>query len=108
MTTERFGIVKFRGQAVTVLGQDLRPGDVAPEFYVQTLDWAPFSGLANTVGKVRIITALPSLDTEVCDRETRRFNQEAAVLGKDIVILSTAPTCLSRRNAGAARPVWIK
>ena len=87
MTTERFGIIKFRGQDVTVLGKDLKPGDVAPEFTVQTLDWAPFNGLADTQGKVRIITALLSLETDVCDRETRRFNQEAASLGKDIVIL---------------------
>lgn len=42
MTTERFGIVKFRGQAVTVLRPDLKPGDVAPEFSVQTLDWSPY------------------------------------------------------------------
>jgi thiol peroxidase len=87
MTTERFGIIKFRGQAVTVLGQDLKPGDVAPEFSVQTLDWLSYNGLANTPGKVRIIAAVPSLDTEVCDRETRRFNQEAAALSKDIAIL---------------------
>lgn len=87
MTTERFGIIKFRGQDVTVLGKDLKPGDVAPEFTVQTLDWAPFKGLAGTQGKVRIITTLLSMETDVCDRETKRFNQEAASLGKDIVIL---------------------
>ncbi len=87
MTTERFGIVKFRGQDVTVIGEDLKPGDVAPEFTVQSLDWAPFNGLANTQGKIRIITALLSMETDVCDRETRRFNQEAASLGKDIIIL---------------------
>ena len=87
MTTGRFGIVKFRGQPVTVLGPDLKPGDLAPEFSVQTLDWTSFNGLADTPGKVRLIAALPSLDTEVCDRETRRFNQEASALSKDIVIL---------------------
>ncbi len=87
MTTERFGIIKFRGKEVTVLGPDLKPGDAAPEFSVQTLDWTSFNGLADTSGRVRIIAAVPSLDTEVCDRETRRFNQEAAALGKDIVIL---------------------
>ncbi|GEM_PF-6262654 len=37
MTTERFGLVKFRGQEVTVLGEDLKPGDPAPDFVVQTL-----------------------------------------------------------------------
>jgi thiol peroxidase len=104
MTTERFGIVNFRGQAVTVLGPDLKPGDVAPEFSVQTLDWAEFNGLANTLGKVRIITAVLSLDTEVCDRETHRFNQEAAALSRDISILviSTDLPYAQKRWCGAA------
>jgi thiol peroxidase len=87
MTTERFGIIKFKGKESTVIGPDLKPGDTAPEFSVQTLDWAVFNGLADTQGKVRIISAVLSLDTEVCDRETRRFNVEAASLGKDIAIL---------------------
>jgi thiol peroxidase len=87
MTQERFGIVKFKGQDVTVIGADLKPGQAAPEFTVQSLDWAPFNGLADTQGKVRIISAVLSLDTDVCDRETRRFNQEAAALSKNIAIL---------------------
>jgi thiol peroxidase len=87
MTTERFGIVKFKGKEVTVIGPDLKPGDTAPEFPVQTLDWATFNGLADTQGKVRIISAVLSLDTDVCDRETRRFNMEAASLSKDVAIL---------------------
>ena len=87
MTLERFGIIKFRGQEVTVLGADLKPGEAAPEFLVQNSEWSPFHGLADTQGKVRIISSVLSLETETCDRETRRFNQEAAALGKDIVIL---------------------
>jgi thiol peroxidase len=104
MASERFGIVKFRGQEVTVLGPDLEPGQPAPEFSAQGLDWAPFSGLADTQGKVRIIAAVPSLDTDVCDRETRRFNQEAAALGKDVVILvvSTDLPFAQKRWCGAA------
>jgi thiol peroxidase len=88
MTLERFGIVKFKGRDVTVLGEDLQAGQPAPEFLVQSLEWAPFHGLADTQGKVRVITSLPSLDTDVCDRETRRFNVEATALSKDIVILA--------------------
>jgi thiol peroxidase len=101
---ERPGLIKFRGQEVTVLGADLNPGDKAPEFSVQTLEWSQFYGLANTAGKVRIIAAVPSLDTEVCDRETRRFNQEAAGLGEDIVILviSTDLPFAQKRWCGAA------
>jgi thiol peroxidase len=104
MVIERPGIVKFRGQDVTVLGPDLSVGEAAPEFSVQGLDWSPFAGLADTRGKVRIIAAVPSLDTEVCDRETRRFNQEAAALGKDIAILviSTDLPFAQKRWCGAA------
>ncbi len=104
MNDERFGAIKFRGQDVTILGKDLKPGDVAPEFSVQSLDWTPIKGLENTQGKVRIITALPSLETDVCDRETRRFNQEAAALGKDIIILaiSTDLPFTQKRWCGAA------
>jgi thiol peroxidase len=103
MPSERFGIIKFKGQEATVVGPDLKPGDVAPEFAVQALDWSPFHGLADTQGKVRIIAAVPSLDTDVCDRETRRFNQEAAALGKDIAILviSTDLPFAQKRWCGA-------
>ena len=87
MTAERFGVVKFRGKDVTVLGDDLKAGMAAPEFTVQNLDWAPFHGLAETQGKVRIIAAFLSVDTDVCDRELHRFNEAAAALGKDIAIL---------------------
>ena len=103
MTEERFGIVKFRGQDVTVVGADLKPGQTAPEFTVQTLEWASFQGLANTQGKVRIISAVLSLDTDVCDRETRRFNQEVTALSKDIAILviSTDLPFTQKRWCGA-------
>jgi thiol peroxidase len=87
MQKERIGLIKFRNQDVTVIGEDLSAGDPAPEFTVQSSDWSDHEGLLKTSGKVRIIAALPSLDTEVCDRETRRFNLEAASLGEDIVIL---------------------
>jgi thiol peroxidase len=104
MSFERFGIVKFRGQNVTVMGADLKPGEAAPEFTVQTLEWSSFNGLADTQGKVRIIAAVPSLETDVCDRETRRFNQEAAALSKDVVILviSTDLPFTQKRWCGAA------
>ncbi|MEZ0396915.1 MAG: thiol peroxidase [Anaerolineales bacterium] len=101
---ERTGLIKFKGQDATIIGPDLQPGDEAPEFVVQTLDWSPFSGLAATEGKVRIIAAVPSLDTDVCDRETRRFNLEAAGLGSDIAILviSTDLPFAQKRWCGAA------
>ena len=77
---------------------------MAPDFTAQAVDWSTKRGLADTTGKVRIIAAVPSLDTDVCDRETRRFNQEAASLSKDIVIevISTDLPYTQKRWCGAA------
>src|SRR4030066_725197 len=88
MTNERFGLLKFAGKEVTILGPDITVGQIAPEFTVEAQDWSSFEGLQNTFGKVRIIGSLPSLSTSVCDRETRRFNQEATNLDERIVILT--------------------
>ena len=90
MDLERVGILKFGGNDVTVIGPDIQVGQQAPEFEVVTQEWSPFSGLKDTKGKVRIIGALPSLNTSVCDRETRRFNQEATGLDERIVILTVS------------------
>jgi len=104
MTTERFGIVKVGGREATVIGDDVKVGQDAPEFTAHATDWSLVRGIADTKGKVRIIAAVPSLDTEVCDRETRRFNQEAAALDKDIVIqtISTDMPYAQKRWCGAA------
>lgn len=84
---ERKGIFTFRNRDVTVIGEDVKPGDQAAEFEVLNQDFEAVNGLESTTGKVRIIAAIPSLETSVCDRETRRFNQEAANLSKDIAVL---------------------
>ncbi len=84
---ERPGLIQFGGRGVTVVGEDITVGQQAPEFTVTAQDWSAFHGLADTEGKVRIIAAVPSLDTPVCARETRRFNESAAALGEDIAIL---------------------
>ena len=104
MTTERFGLIKVGGKDATVIGEDLKVGMTAPEFTVQGLDWSLVRGLADTRGKVRIIASVPSLDSDVCDRETRRFNVEAAALSKDIVIqtISMDLPYAQKRWCGAA------
>lgn len=101
---ERTGLMQFAGKDVTILGKDIEVGQTAPEFSAHTLTWDTTAILAATTGKVRIIAAVPSLETSVCDRETRRFNQEAANLSKDIaiIVISTdLPTTL-KRWCGAA------
>lgn len=83
---ERFGLITLKGQPVTLMGDVVKEGDVAPDFQVVDNDLKPFSFSALS-DKVVIITSVPSLDTPVCDLEARRFNQEAAKLGDDIQIL---------------------
>jgi len=87
MSIERKGILKFAGQDVTVVGADIKVGQIAPEFTVHDNAWAEVQGLASTQGKVRIIGTLLSLNTSVCDQETRRFNEEASALGDGVAIL---------------------
>ena len=86
MTAERFGLIQVGGKDATVIGDDITVGEAAPDFSAHALDWSTVRGISDTQGKVRILAAVPSLDTETCDRETRRFNKEAAGLSEDIVI----------------------
>lgn len=84
---ERPGIITFKGTPMTLLGPALATGDKAPPFTAVDTALAPVS-LADFAGKVKIISAVPSLDTPVCDTETRRFNQEAAALPDSVVLLT--------------------
>ena len=104
MTTERFGLIKFSGKEQTVVGDDIRVGQKAPDFFIQKTDWSVSKGLKETRRKVRIIASVPSLDTSTCDRETRRFNEEASKLSKDIVIVvvSMDLPAAQKRWCGAA------
>jgi len=87
MDIERSGLIIFKGNDQIVVGPDLIPGEIAPDFISHNSDWLKFQGLKDTAGKVRIIASVPSLETAVCDRETRRFNLEATSLDEDIVVL---------------------
>ena len=104
MASERFGLIKVGGKDATIVGDDVKVGEAAPEFTAHKTDWSTMRGLADTAGKVRVLASVPSLETETCDRETRRFNQEAASLSKDIVIevISTDLPYTQKRWCGAA------
>jgi thioredoxin-dependent peroxiredoxin len=84
---ERKGLVTMKGKPVTLVGQAVKAGQKAPDFEVTANDLSPvkFSSFA---GKVCIIASVPSLDTSVCDMETRKFNEKAAGLGSDVVVLT--------------------
>ena len=84
---ERTGIVTAGGSPVTLTGNEIKVGDTAPDFEAVDNDMKPVR-FSSFDGKVRIIAAVASLDTSVCDVETRRFNTEAASLGDDVAILT--------------------
>lgn len=104
MPTERNDFFKLGDKFATVIGNDVKVGDVAPEFTSVVPGWGTVNPLQESKGKVIILSAVPSLDTETCDRETRRFNEEAAKLSDDIVIytVSTDFPMAQKRWCGAA------
>jgi thiol peroxidase len=101
---ERKGLIQFEGKDAIVIGDDLKIGQQAPSFKAHLQDWSYLDLLKLTRGKVRIIAAVSSIDTAVCDRETRKFNEEAAALSKDIsiIVISTDLPYAQKRWCGAA------
>jgi thioredoxin-dependent peroxiredoxin len=86
---ERPGAVTFQGNPLTLQGNEVKAGDKAPEFVALDTSLNPVD-LAKYQGKVIIISSVPSLDTPVCDLETRRFNEESAKLGEGVVVLTVS------------------
>jgi len=76
---ERAGATTLRGNPLTVVGPELKAGDKAPDFKAVD-DSLKALDLAGTGSGVRIFSVVPSLDTPVCDAQTRRFNEEAGKL----------------------------
>lgn len=87
MAQERTGVATLKGNPITLIGPELKVGDTAPDFKVNK-DLMNEVSLADYAGKVKLISVVPSLDTGVCDAQTRRFNSEAATLGENVVILT--------------------
>ena len=84
---ERTGVITFKGGPLTLVGDEVRIGDRAADFTALDGDLNSVS-LSEFGGKTIVISVVPSLDTPVCDIQTRRFNQEAAALGEGVVILT--------------------
>ncbi|MBL7153964.1 MAG: thiol peroxidase [Phycisphaerae bacterium] len=81
------GKITFQGNALTLAGSRPEVGDAAPDFEVLANDLSPVK-LSDFRGKVCVISAVPSLDTPVCDLQTRKFNEQASALGADVVVLT--------------------
>jgi thiol peroxidase len=98
---ERPGATTLRGNPLTLIGPELKPGDTAPDFALVDNSMKPVS-LKDTGNQVRIISVIPSLDTPVCDAQTKKFNEEAANLpGVEILTVSMDLPFAQKRWCGA-------
>ena len=90
--------VTFQGNPVTLIGNETKKGDNAPDFTVINNELKPVS-LSDFNGKIKVLSIFPSVDTGVCSKQNHRFNEEASKLSDDIVILAISndlPFALSR------------
>ena len=95
---ERKGIVTVKGNPVTLIGSEIKFGDKAPDFTVVDGDLKEVRS-KDFAGKIKVISVSASLDTPVCDMQARRFNQEAATLPANVLILNITmdlPFAISR------------
>lgn len=87
MANERPNVVKMKGNPVTLLGNEVKVGDKAPDFTALAGLGAPV-GLGDMKDKVKVFNVVISVDTPVCDVQTKRFNKEAAGLGDGVEIVT--------------------
>ena len=84
---ERSGVITFQGNPLTLLGAEIKVGDSAPDATLLANDMSPVQ-LSSYKGKICVISVVPSLDTPVCDMQTRKFNEAAGNLGDNVVVLT--------------------
>jgi len=80
--------VTMQGRPMTLAGEEMKVGMTAPDFKVTDNDMLPMKFSRTYKGRIAIISAVPSLDTPVCDLETRRFNKEAEALGPEVSVIT--------------------
>lgn len=89
MSQERTGVATLKGNPITLIGPELKIGDQAPDFTLNK-SLVESVSLKDFAGKVKLVSVVPSIDTGVCDAQTRRFNEAAANLGDNAVILTVS------------------
>jgi thioredoxin-dependent peroxiredoxin len=100
--------ITFINNPVTLIGKEVKVGDNAPDFTVLSNDLTPVT-LEDTEGKVRLISVVPSIDTGVCDAQTRRFNEEISNLGNvEVLTISVDLPFAQKRWCGASGLEQVK
>jgi thiol peroxidase len=98
---ERYGAVSFKGVPQTVLGRPLQVGDPFPSVSLVAPDLGAVD-LNSFEGQVRLVSVVPSLDTGICDAQTRRFNDEAEKFGDQLKVITVSA------DIPFAQRRWIK
>jgi thioredoxin-dependent peroxiredoxin len=109
MAETRAGAVMFKGNPIGLGGPEIKPGQDAPDFTAVDNGLQPVK-LSASKGKVLILSAVPSLETPVCDMETRKFNDEAGKLGGQVEVwtISMDLPFAQKRWCGAANATNVK
>ena len=106
--SERTGLITMKGNPLSLLGTEIKVGDNAPDATLVANDLSEVT-IASFKGKKIIISVVPSLDTPVCDLQTKRFNQEASKLdGVVVLTISKDLPFAQRRWCGAANATAVK
>ena len=105
--TKQTGSVTFMGNPLTLVGRDIKVGDLFPaDVTLSTNDLKPFN-IASESG-VKVVTTVPSLDTPVCDMQVRKFNEKAAGLKVKVYAVSADLPFAQARWCGAAGATNVK
>jgi thiol peroxidase len=106
---ERVGLITMKGNPMTLVGNEIKVGDNAPDVTLVANDLSEVK-LSSFKGKKVIISVVPSLDTGICDLQTKRFNQEATKLGNEVVILTVSKDLpfAQKRWCGATNSTAVK
>lgn len=106
--SERNGLITMKGNPLTLLGKEIKAGDNAPDVTLVANDLSEVK-LSSFKGKKVIISVVPSLDTGICDLQTKRFNQEASK-NSDLVVLTVSKDLpfAQKRWCGAANATAVK
>ena len=81
--------VTFKNGPVTLIGNEVKVGDNAPDFKVLANNLSEVT-LKDSEGKIRLFSVVPSIDTGVCDQQTRKFNEAAADLGDNVIVYTVS------------------
>lgn len=105
---ERSGVITFKGNPLTLVGPQIKVGYPSPDFTVVDGDLKPVK-LSDFKGQLVIISSVPSLDTPVCEMQTKRFNQEAAKLDAKVLSISMDLPFAQKRfcNANSVENVLV-